>query len=170
MDEIINIGNKIIELRGQKVILSHDLARLYEVEHRRLNEQVTRNIKKFPADFMFQLNNKELAALRSQFAITKRGKGGSRYPPYAFTEHGAIMAANVLNSDKAVEISVLIVRAFVKMRVMLSETKNLAKRVDELESKYDSQFSDVFTAIKQLILPLHEKKKPKIGFPSAKKN
>ena len=124
---------KIYLIRGQKVMLDHDLARLYGVVAKRLNEQVKRNIARFPHDFMFQLTKEEADSLRSQFATSKTGRGGRRYSPYAFTEHGVSMLSAVLNSDRAVQMSILIVRAFVKLREILATHKDLAARMEKLE-------------------------------------
>ena len=157
------IERSILLIRGQKVILDADLARLYGVTTKRLNEQVRRNQKRFPNDFMFRLTKQEVTALRSQFATSNVGRGGRRYFPYAFTEHGAIMAANVLNSRKAIEVSVYVVRAFVRLRQILASHKELAHRLDELERKYDSQFKSVFDAIRQLMSP-PEPPRRRIGF------
>ena len=123
-----DIGLRIVVLRGQRVLLDADLARVYGVSTARLNEQVRRNAVRFPADFMFQLSNQEFMALMSQIARSKRGRGGTRKPPLAFTEHGAIMAAAVLNSARAVQMSVFIVRAFVQMRDALAGHAQLAKK------------------------------------------
>src|SRR5437867_10504080 len=111
----VRIERSIRILRGHRVILDADLAGLYEVDVRHLNQQVKRNVERFPSDFMFQLTAKEDTALRSQFVISKKGRGGRRYSPYAFTEHGAIMAATVLNSKRAIQMSVFVVRAFVRL-------------------------------------------------------
>ena len=134
-------------------MLGVDLAELYGVLTWRLNEQVKRNQGRFPIDFVFQLTTEENDALTSQIARSKTGRGGRRTLPYAFTEHGAIMAAMVLNSPRAVEMSVHVVRAFVRLREMIASNKELAKRLDELEKKYDSQFKVVFHAIRQLMTP-----------------
>src|SRR3990170_5939353 len=158
---IDRIERSILLLRGQKVMLDSDLAELYGVETRRLVEQVKRNIKRFPPDFMFQLTNQELINLRSQFATSSWG--GRRYPPYAFTEQGVAMLSSVLNSEKAIEVNILIMRAFVKLREMLATHKDLAKKMEEMEKKYDTQFKIVFDAIRQLMAPPEPKPK-KIGF------
>jgi phage regulator Rha-like protein len=129
-------------LRGQRVMLDADLAALYGVTIKRLNEQVKRNLERFPSDFMFQLSGEEWASLRSQFATLKAGRGQHRkYAPYALTEHGAIMAAMVLNSARASEVSVYVVRAFVELRDTLVAHKELAKRLDELESRLERKFA-----------------------------
>jgi len=158
-------------IRGEKVILDADLAALYGVATKRLNEQVRRNRQRFPEDFMLQLTAAELrflerelnaANLKSQIA-TSKSHGGRRHLPYAFTEHGAIMAANVLNSERAVEASVEVVRAFVSLRQMVASNAQLARRLDELERQYDQQFQVVFDAIRALMMQPESKKKP-IGF------
>ena len=123
----LTVDNLILEIRGHKVILDSDLAALYEVKTMRLNEQVKRNIERFPEDFMFQLTNKEVTTLKSQIAISRWG--GRRTLPYVFTEHGAIMAASVLNSPKAVEMSVYVVRAFIKLRTLALQYKELTEKL-----------------------------------------
>ena len=156
MNELISIERiekAILLIRGQKVMLDSDLAELYGVEAKGLNRAVKRNQERFPEDFMFQLTYQEVRTLRCQFGTSNIGRGGRRYLPYAFTEHGAIMAANVLNSQRAIEASVYVVRAFVRLRAMIASNKELAKRLDELEKKYDSQFKVVFDAIRELMTP-----------------
>ena len=120
---------------GQRVILDSDLAKIYGTSTTRLNEQVKRNKNRFPSDFRFELTEPEWKSLISQIAISKKGRGGRRKLPYAFTEHGAVMAANVLNSERAVAMSVYVVRAFVKLREVLASTAELAKKLDTLERK-----------------------------------
>jgi hypothetical protein len=129
------IESRILLIRGHKVMLDSDLAELYGVTTKRLNEQVKRNRQRFPADFMFQLTSDEATNLRSRIATSKQGRGGRRYRPYAFTEHGAIMAASVLNSYRAIEVSIYVVRAFVKLREMLRTHKELARKLAELEKR-----------------------------------
>ena len=141
----------IIRIRGQAVILDSDLATLYGVTTKRLNEQVRRNKKRFPKDVCFQLTEHEWDSLRSQNATSKKGRGGRRYCPFAFTEHGAIMVANVLNSNQALETSVAVVRAFVRLRRMALSVEALARKVKQLESKYDKNFQVVFRAIRGLM-------------------
>jgi phage regulator Rha-like protein len=163
------IENKILLIRGQKVILSNDLAELYNVLPKRLIEQVKRNIDKFPDDFMFQLTRQEVMSLKSQFATSKKGRGGVRKLPYAFTEHGAIMAANVLNSRKACEMSILVVRTFVKIRKTAFEIKEISDRIKELENKVgktDTEVKYLFEVIRQLMTPPPVPPKGKIGFHS----
>jgi len=162
-----SIALRIRLLRGQKVMLDSDLAELYEVPTKRFNEQVKRNGERFPADFMFRLTEEEHSALRSQNATLKTGRGQHRkYLPYAFTEHGAIMAATVLNSPRAVEMSVFVVRAFVQLREMLSTHKELAAKLEALERKvgsHDQAIAGLIDAIRQLMTP-PETKKRGIGF------
>ncbi len=124
--DVRDIESRILTIRGQKVILDRDLAALYGVPTFRFNEAVKRNRRRFPDDFMFRLTGDEFVALTSQSAISKLGRGGRRTLPYAFTEHGAVMAANILRSERAVQMSVFVVRAFVKMRAMLATQKDLA--------------------------------------------
>ena len=162
------IENKIYLIRKQKVMLDSELAELYGVSTKRLNEQVRRNIERFPEDFMFVLKKEEADFLRSQFATLKKGRGQhSKYLPYAFTEHGAIMAATILNSPRAVEMSIFVVRAFVKLREMIISHKDLKQKIEEMEKKYDSQFKIVFTVIKEL-MTTPEKPARKIGFKTEK--
>ena len=152
----------IVRLRGQSVLLDADLASLYGVTVKRLNEQVKRNATRFPEDFAFKLTENEWASLRSQNATLKRGQH-RKYMPYAFTEHGAIMAATVLNSPQAVQMSVAVVRAFVKLRRMALTVEALARKIAVMENKYDAQFRDVFQAILQLMTPPDPPRR-KIGF------
>ncbi len=144
-------------------LMVRDLSELYEVETRALIQAVKRNIGRFPPDFMFQLNNQEVIGLRSQFVISKSGRGGRRYMPYVFTEQGVAMLSSVLNSERAIQVNIAIMRAFVKLREMLATHKDLAKKLDEMEKKYDAQFKIVFDAIRQLMTS-PETKKRKIGF------
>jgi len=170
---------RIATVRAQRVIVDADLAALYEVETKRFNEAVRRNLAKFPADFMFQLTADEWAALRSQFATLNAGGRGQhrKYLPYAFTEHGAIMAANLLSSERAVEVSVYVVRAFVRMRELAVTHGDLAQRLAELEEKTEAlamnhdtfsrntraQLKQVFDALRELMTPPDPPKRP-IGF------
>lgn len=172
------IAGAILIVRGQKVIVDADLAALYGVETRRLNEQVRRNPDRFPADFMFQLTAEEMGALMSQSATSKPGRGGRRKLPLVFTEHGALMAATVLNSPRAVEVSLYVVRAFVRLREALSANKDLAAKLAELEKKTEAlalkhnalasntraQLHQVFEAIRELMRPPEPLRKRPIGF------
>ena len=146
-----DIGLLIRTIRGQKVILDHDLARLFGIPTFRFNEAIKRNRERFPNDFLFQLTREELAALTSQIAISKRGRGGRRKLPYAFTENGAIMAANVLNSPEAVRMSVFVVRAFVQMRDLLGSTKELARQLADLEKKLTARLDGHEVAIVEVL-------------------
>jgi hypothetical protein len=149
------IDSLILTIRGQRVMLDSDLARVYGVVTKRLKEQFRRNRERFPNDFAFQLTSQEFAILRSQFA-TSSLHGGHRYPPVAFTEHGAIMLASVLNSPIAVGASVAVVRAFVRLRELAMTHKELAKRLDELEKRmdgHDQSLKHVFDALRQIMAP-----------------
>lgn len=157
------IEKAIHVIRGEKVMLDADLARLYGVATKALVQAVKRNLARFPEDFMFQLSAEEWEALRSQ-SVTSKGKGGRRYSPYAFTEHGVAMLSSVLRSERAVQVNIEIVRAFVRLRQLLATHADLARKLDELEKRYDHQFKVVFEAIRQLMLPPPEKPKGKIGF------
>jgi len=163
---LAEIERRIYYIRGQKVMLDKDLAEIYGVSTKRLNEQVRRNAERFPVDFMFQLTPTETDSLRSQIATSKPGRGGRRYLPYVFTEHGAIMSAMMLNSERAVHASIYVVRAFVRLRDMLNTHKELAGKFAELERKlqsHDRQIISIIEAIRQLMSP-PEKDKDKIGF------
>jgi hypothetical protein len=160
------VESRILFLRHQRVILDIDIAQLYGVSVKRLNEQVKRNRERFPSDFMFQLSEKEHGALRSQIATSKKSRGGRRYTPYAFTEHGAIMAATVLNSERAVHMSVFVVRAFVRLREMLATNRRLAGKIYELETRldtHDSVIQELIEAMKELMTP-EQPSRIRIGF------
>jgi phage regulator Rha-like protein len=160
------IEQRIFVIRRQKVMLDSHLALLYGVPTKRLNEQVRRNISRFPDDFMFQLTEDEYELLRSQNATSKSGSGGRRYLPFAFTEQGVAMLSTVLNSERAIQVNIVIMRAFVKLREILSTHRDLAQKLEELERKYethDKQIKSIFEAIRQLMLP-PEKPKRQIGF------
>lgn len=157
------IASSILTIRGERVILDSTLARLYGVTTARLNQQVKRNAERFPTDFMFRITKQERDSLMLQFATSKGSRGGTRKLPMVFTEHGAIMAANVLNSQRAVRASVEVVRAFVNLRQILASNAELARKLDELEQKYDSQFKVVFHALRQLMAP-PPSKRTQIGF------
>lgn len=159
------IEQKIFLIRGEKVMLDKDLAELYGVPTKRLNEQVRRNIRRFPSDFMLQLTKEEADSLRSHFATLKRGKH-FKYLPYAFTEQGVAMLSSVLNSERAIDVNIAIMRAFVKLRQILSTHKELAYKLRELEGRigyHDVEIQNIFKAIRQL---MDKPKKPKrlIGF------
>lgn len=166
MKEIIPheiVEKKIYLLRGQKIILDKDLAELYEVETRILNQSARRNIKRFPADFMFQLTQEEALELsRSQIVILKRGHN-IKYLPYAFTENGVAMLSSILSSDRAIAVNIQIMRTFTRLREIMGTHKELRLKFEKMEKKYDHQFKVVFDAIRELMTP-PEKSKRKIGF------
>jgi phage regulator Rha-like protein len=158
------VERNILLIRGHRVMLDTDLAILYGVPTKRLNEQVRRNKKRFPSDFMLQLMPEEVERLRSQIATLKPGRGQHRkYSPYAFTEQGVAMLSSVLHSERAIQVNIAIMRAFVQLREMIGSNKTLARRLNELEKKYDSQFRVVFEAIRELIAEPEPKVK-RIGF------
>jgi len=146
------IEQKILLIHGHKVMLDSDLAELYGVQTKALTRAVKRNLDRFPGDFMFQLTPDEVEDLRRQFG-TSKGRGGRRYLPYVFTEQGIAMLSSVLRSKRAVQVNIMIMRAFVRLREMIASHKDLARRLAELEKKYDSQFKVVFDAIRQLMEP-----------------
>jgi len=155
------IATQIHFIRGEQVMLDFDLATLYGVETKRLKESVKRNIERFPEDFMFELTQKEWSNLRTQFATSRWG--GVRYQPFAFTEQGVAMLSGILKSERAIEVNIVIMRTFVQLRKLMSSNKELAKKINDMENKYDEQFHVIFEAIKQLIV---EENKPRkvIGF------
>ena len=157
------VERQILLFRGHRVLLDVHLAALYGVTTKRLNEQVRRNHSRFPDDFMFQLMLDEVEALRSQIATSEGGRGGRRYAPYVFTEQGVAMLSTVLNSERAIQVNIEIMRAFVRLPQLLASNDRLARKLEALEKKYDGQFKVVFDAIRQLMTP-PEPKKRKIGF------
>jgi phage regulator Rha-like protein len=162
------IENKILFIRNKRVLIDKDLARLYGVETRTLNQAVRRNISRFPGDFMFQLTKDETdRLLRSQIVILKRGQH-YKYLPYAFTENGVAMLSSVLNSERAIEVNIQIMRTFTRLREMLMTRRDLKQKIEEMEKKYDYQFKIVFDAIKQLLEPTAKPKK-RIGFLAGEK-
>jgi len=166
MQAVEAIASRIRTIRGQRVIVDSDLALLYGVPAKRFNEQVRRNLKRFPPDFMFRLENQEFAILRSQIATSSWG--GRRYLPFVFTEHGTIMAASILNSARAIEVSVYVVRAFVQMREALAVHKEIGRRLDGLERKvgtHDRAIGQILEAIRQLTQPPPAPKGRRIGIP-----
>jgi phage regulator Rha-like protein len=150
------VDSKIQVLRGQKVILDADLAELYGVPVKRLNQQVKRNARRFPSDFRFRVSRAEYENLRSQFATSSSAHGGRRYFPYAFTEHGAIMAATVLNSKRAIEMSIYVVRAFVRMREAFAINRHIVAKLAELERRlesHDADIQEIVETIRELMVP-----------------
>ncbi len=164
--QISLIESKIYEIRGQKVMLDFDLALMYEVDTKRLKETVKRNINRFPADFMFFLTQQEFQRLRSQIATSKRG--GTRYLPSAFTEQGVAMLSSVLNSEKAIEVNIAIIRTFVLIRRYALSFDELSKKIKQLEKKYNSNFKEVFKALDFLLTEKQQqqdlKNRTRIGF------
>ena len=163
---IKTVEPRILILRGMRVILDSELSELYGVQVKRLNEQVKRNAERFPRDFMFQLSPSEHKNLRSQFATSRSSHGGRRHLPYAFTEHGAIMAATVLSSKRAIEMSVFVVRAFVRLRDMLATNGKVASKLAELERRlkgHDTSIHAIIDAINELMAP-ERRKRRQIGF------
>lgn len=157
------IESKILFIRRKKVMLDRDLAILYEVPTRRLNEQVKRNIERFPEDFMFRLTKNEFENWRSHFAISNSQKIGLRYRPYVFTEQGVAMLSSVLNSKIAIHVNIQIMRTFTKLREIIMSHKDLQRKIEDIEKRYDYQFKVIFDAIKELLRPVEEPK-GKIGF------
>jgi len=172
---IRRIEEKIYEVRGQRVMLDSDLAELYGVETRALVQAVKRNTDRFPEDFMFRLSNEEVTSLRSHFVISK-GKGGRRYNPYTFTDHGALMLANVLKSPVAAQQSILVVRAFIRARELLAEHEGLRRKLESLERRmaakfeiHEDQLRELTIAVRRLMLPPPSEKKRPIGYRRKKK-
>ncbi len=164
MNEVVpikNLINKIIFLRGHKVMLDADLAELYGVETKTLNRAVSRNIDRFPSDFMFQLTSKEFTNLKYQFGTSSWG--GRRKLPFAFTEQGIAMLSSVLHSERAIKVNIAIMRAFVKLRELLLSNKELSQQLQEMEAKYDKQFKIVFEVLQQL-MGKPDKPRKEIGF------
>jgi hypothetical protein len=156
------IAAKILIIRGKRVMLDVDLALLYGVKTKRLNEQVRRNKKRFPEDFMFQLTKEEALNLKSHFATSSWG--GVRKLPRVFTQEGVAMLSSVLNSEKAIQVNIQIMRAFTQLRRMILSNQDLKRKIEEMERKYDKQFSIVFEAIKQLLVPGRKENRRVIGF------
>ncbi len=157
------IEQSILVIRGHKIMLDADLAMLYGVETRALNQAVRRNLQRFPVDFMFQLTPIEAERLRSQ-TVTSKSRGGRRYLPYAFTENGVAMLSSILNSDRAIHVNIEIMRVFTRLRRMLASHADLLRRLDEMEKKYDQQFRAVFEAIRELMTPPPGPPKGPMGF------
>ncbi|MFN3528664.1 MAG: ORF6N domain-containing protein [Bacteroidia bacterium] len=157
----LEISHRICWLRGQKVLLDFDIASLYGIETKQLKRQVKRNLSRFPADFMFELTPEEWENLRYQSGTSSWG--GIRYPPFAFTEQGVAMLSSVISSEQAIEVNIAIMRVFVQMRRMLEQHADLQQKLDKLEQRYDEQFAVVFEAIRQLMQPEMQERKP-IGY------
>jgi hypothetical protein len=164
-----DIERRIFSLRGHKVMLDSDLAQVYGVGTKVLNQAVRRNPDRFPSDFLLRLTSEEADSLRSQIVTSKAGRGGRRYLPYVFTEHGAVMLASVLNSSAAVAASIQVVRAFVRLRTILATHRDLARKLDALEQKCDRRFKAVFDTIRELLAPLADARKRPIGFVASRR-
>lgn len=160
-DEIIT--SKIYIVRNHKVMLDKDLARLYDVETKRLKEQVRRNIDRFPPSFMFELTEEEYASLRSQFATLKRGRH-SKYLPFVFTEHGILMLSSVLNSELAIKMSVQIIETFIQLRKLANNYEEIMKKINQMESQNNEQFSEIYEVLQQLLEKPKEEPRTKIGY------
>ncbi len=162
------IISKIHFIRDQRVILDRDLAAFYDIDTKVLKQAVRRNMKRFPKDFMFEMNTKEFENWRSQFVTSKSDKVGLRYAPFCFTEYGVVMMASVLNSQKAIKANIAIVRAFIALREMIMNNKELTQKIIELEKRYDIQFSEIFEALKILVVKKQTQdefaKRERIGF------
>lgn len=171
--EIQTIQSKIYEIRGQKVMLDYDLALLYQTETRTLKQAVRRNIDRFPSDFMFELSQLEVQSLRSQIVMSKPGRGGTRHKPFAFTEQGVAMLASILNSPKAIEVNIAIVRAFVFIRQYALSHQDLTDKLRKLEARYKRKFKDISAAIQFLLqrdqLVTNQQERKRIGFKTENK-
>ncbi|MBO9614041.1 MAG: ORF6N domain-containing protein [Dyadobacter sp.] len=162
--DLLVIQNKVFSIRGYNVMLDFDLAELYEIETRTLKQAVRRNIERFPQDFMFELTANELASLRSQFVILKKGRGNHvKYLPFAFTEQGVAMLSSVLNSYKAIQVNITIMRAFVNIRQHYLDSKELKERIEKLETEMQVKFSDIHQALSYLLEP-PQKERRQVGF------
>jgi phage regulator Rha-like protein len=170
MGELVSqevVEQRILVIRGHKVMLDSDLAQLYGVRTKNLNKAIRRNIERFPVDFMFQLTSEELASLRFQIGTSKKGRGGRRYLPYAFTEQGVAMLSSVLNSTQAIQVNIAIIKAFVKLRHILATHKELESKLrehDQRLDKHDEHIYAIFKAIEELMAPPPEPPKRRIGF------
>ena len=160
------VFSKIYLLRNQKVLLDEDLAVMYGVTTKLLNQAVKRNLERFPEDFMFQLTVEEVSSLRSQFVTSKKGRGGRRYAPFAFTEQGVAMLSGILTSPTAIAVNIQIMRIFVKMRRMISEYKELLEKIESIEDvqiNQDARITEIYNIIKSLLEPIY-KDRPPVGF------
>lgn len=162
--ELMVVQNKVYTLRGHKIMLDFDLAELYEIETKALKQAVRRNIERFPSDFMFELTREEYLSLRSQFVTLEKGKGRhTKYLPFAFTEQGVAMLSSVLNSYKAIQVNITIMRAFVSIRQHYLDSKELKARIDKLEDEMQFKFNDIHQALSYLLEPPQTERKP-VGF------
>ncbi len=157
------ILNKIYFIRGQKVMLDKDLAKIYNVENKQLKRQVRRNIDRFPTSFMFELTQNEIISLRNQFGTLKKGQH-SKYPPFAFTEHGILMLSSVLNSEKAIKMSVQIIETFVQLRKITTNYDEIIAKIEQLESQNNEQFVEIYQVLQNLLSKPEEEPRTKIGY------
>lgn len=162
-----SVESKIIFLRGKKIMLDRDLAKLYVVKTKVLNQAVKRNIERFPEDFMFQLTKEETENWKSQFVTSKGDRMGLRKRPFAFTENGVAMLSSVLSSKRAIQVNIQIMRTFTRLREMLIGHQDLKQKIEDMERKYDHQFRIVFKAIRELLEPVEKPDRPRIGFHTA---
>jgi hypothetical protein len=158
------IESKIYLIRGKKVMVDRDLAALYEVETRTLNQAVKRNLERFPPEFMFQLTKEEMENWKSQIVISNRERMGLRKPPLAFTDYGVLMLSSVLNSDRAIQVNIQIIKTFTRLRELVATNKEILEKIERMEKKYDEQFRVVFEAIRKLLTPPEEPTKRRIDF------
>lgn len=158
------IINKIYVIRGQKVMLDRDLAELYDVETRRLKEQVRRNMERFPEEFMFELTKAELEEWRNEYASDNRDIMGIRIAPFVFTEHGILMLSSVLNSDKAVQMNIQIIKTFVELRKLAGNYEGLIEKIRQMESRNNKQFSEIYEVLQRLLSKPEEKPRKQIGY------
>ncbi len=161
-DEVII--NKIYVIRGQKVMLDRDLAELYDVQTRRLKEQVRRNINRFPEEFMFELTKEELNEWRTQYASSNRDVMGIRIAPFVFTEHGILMLSSVLNSEKAVQMNIQIIKTFVQLRKLANNYEEIMAKIQQIESQTNEQFSEIYEVLQRLLSKPEEKPRKQIGY------
>ena len=167
MDELVvqgEISSKILTLRGRQVMLDRDLAELYQVETKVLNQAVKRNLKRFPPDFMFQVTENEYENLRSQFVTSKKGRGGRRYMPFVFTEQGIYMLATVLKSDVAIDVNIAIMRTFTKLREFSKHYNALAKQLIEIDRKHDKQYKELRKSLDELVASSNIAEEKVMGF------
>tara|TARA_R110002072_G_scaffold104180_1_gene228545 strand:- start:3 stop:527 length:525 start_codon:yes stop_codon:yes gene_type:complete len=166
-DEVII--NKIYVIRGQKVMLDRDLAELYDVETRRLKEQVRRNINRFPEEFMFELTKEELEEWRTEYASSNRDVMGIRIAPFVFTEHGILMLSSVLSSEKAVQMNIQIIKTFVQLRKLANNYEEIMAKIQQIESQTNEQFSEIYQVLQNLISKPEEKPRKEIGYKADRK-
>ena len=166
-DEVII--NKIYVIRGQKVMLDRDLAELYDVQTRRLKEQVRRNISRFPEEFMFELTKEELEEWRTEYASSNRDVMGIRIAPFVFTEHGILMLSSILSSEKAIQMNIQIIKTFVQLRRIANNYEGLMDKIQQMESQNNEQFSEIYEVLQRLLSKPEEKPRTQIGYKAGRK-